>query len=295
MKKYLNNLLYPLAAALIWGVSFPAQAVCIQYMSAFWINATRSLIAAALLFAICFFRKKKTGKNPGKTKDIVTGSIICGIFLFTAVNLQQLGIADTSAGKAGFITALYTVLVPIFGLFVGRRVGIKIWISIAIAVAGLYFLCIKDGFRIEPGDMLLMLCAVFFALQMIFLSIFTQKVDPIALSCGQFFVTGILSLATALIFEDFSAQNFAGCIVPLLYIAVFSSCVAYTLQVVSFRTGNPAVLSLLFSLESVFAVLSGAVILGERLSGRELVGCVVMFGAVILAELPEKRREAKTV
>lgn len=293
MKKYLNNLIFPLTAAIIWGISFPAQAICIKYMTAFWINGSRSILAALILLGLCFVRKRRYNYEIGKTSDLIKGSLTCGVLLFTAINLQQIGIADTASGKAGFITALYTVLVPVIGIFLGRKVAAKTWVAIGIAVIGLYFLCIKGDFTVEKGDGLLMACAVFFSVQMVMLSIFTAKVDPISLSCGQFFVTGILSLIFAFIFEDASAQNIGACIMPLLYIAVFSSCIGYTLQVVSFKTGNPAILSLLFSLESVFAVLAGTVILDERLSSREIIGCAIMFAAVILAELPGKKQTAQ--
>ena len=306
-KHFVSSVVFPLLAALIWGTAFTAQSVCAQYITPFWVNALRSFIAAAVLLGICFFishirrnavrtaSESARPRFPGDKRALVIYSVLSGFSLFVASNLQQMGITlGTDSGKAGFITALYAVLVPVAGLFMHRRVGLRIWLAIAIAMTGLYFLCITGDFGIVGSDLLILGAAVSFVFQIIFLNIGAQKADPIALSCGEFLTTGVLSLICALIFEDTGTlAGLGACLPQLLYLAVFSSCIAYTLQVVSLRDGNPAVVSLLYCLECVFAVLSGALFLGEELTARELLGCGLMLVGVILSQLPEKKSPAE--
>ena len=295
MKDKFSGIAMPLIAAMIWGVSFPAQAICIKYMTPFLINAIRSLLAAAVLALLVFVLVKMNKIEIGKWKDLILGSLACGVCLFLAVNLQQIGIADTDSGKAGFITALYTVLIPVIGIFIGIKTTKKVWSAVVLAVIGLYFLCVKNDFTIQPSDMTLMACAIFFAVQMTFINKFITKVDGIALSCGQFLVVGIISLIVSFFLEDWGMQDIGSALPALLYIALFSSCIAYTLQIISYKKGDPTVLALLFSLESVFAVIAGAIMLGEKLSVRELIGCVVMFAAVILAETPLQAEKVRAI
>ena len=222
----------------------------------------------------------------GSRRDLVIGGVCCGVVLAVAANFQQAGLADTAPGKAGFITALYVVLVPVLGIFLRRRASLPVWLGAVLAVGGLYLLCIKEGFGIEASDLLVLCCAFVFALHIMVVDHFVQRVNGVELSCVQFLTAGVVSALLSLIFEQ---QDFAGiwqCILPILYVGVFSSGVAYTLQILAQRDSDPTVVSILLSLESVFSVLAGAVILGDKLSGREYIGCVLMFAAVVLAQMP---------
>lgn len=288
---FIRHTLFPLLAALIWGTAFAAQSVSADYIQPMTFNALRSIIASATLFIVWIIYSKSLKKLPSPKpivwKKLIPGSILCGIFLALASNLQQLGLGETSAGKAGFITALYIVIVPLFGLFIGKRCGMKVWISVAIATSGLYFLCITDGFSIAPSDFYVLLCAVLFSVHILIIDKYTQEVEGILLSLGQFIVVTIISGIGMILFEQPSISGIIHCILPTLYVGIFSSGVAYTLQIISMRGANPAKISILLSLESVFSVIGGAVLLGERLSGREYIGCLLMFGAVILSQLPK--------
>ncbi len=288
---FIRHTLFPLLAALIWGTAFAAQSVSADYIQPMTFNALRSIIASATLFIVWIIYsrslKKLSSPKPIVWKKLIPGSILCGIFLALASNLQQLGLGETSAGKAGFITALYIVIVPLFGLFIGKRCGMKVWISVAIATSGLYFLCITDGFSIAPSDFYVLLCAVLFSVHILIIDKYTQEVEGILLSLGQFIVVTIISGIGMILFEQPSISGIIHCILPTLYVGIFSSGVAYTLQIISMRGANPAKISILLSLESVFSVIGGAVLLGERLSGREYIGCLLMFGAVILSQLPK--------
>lgn len=291
---FLRHTAAPLIAAFIWGTAFAAQSICADYIEPFTFNALRGLIASITLFII-YIVYSKTAKQlaPKESipwKKLIPGSLFCGLFLAAASNMQQLGLGETSAGKAGFITALYIVIVPILGLFAGKKCGLRVWISVAIAVAGLYFLCITDSFTIAPGDIYVFICAIVFGVHIMVIDKYTQSVEGILLSLGQFIVVTIISGIGMLIFENPSIAGITECILPTLYVGIFSSGVAYTLQIIAMRGANPTKITLLLSLESVFAVVGGAFI-GERLSGRELFGCILMFGAVILSQLPSKKEK----
>jgi len=223
------------------------------------------------------------------------GGICCGVLLAVASNFQQLGIAETSAGKTAFITALYIVIVPIFGLFLKKKVQINVWIGVAMAVAGLYCLCIKGDFSIAVSDLYVVICAVVFALHILVIDHFTNLVDGVKLSCAQFAVVFIISGIGALIVEKPAIEPIIDCILPVIYVGVFSSGVAYTLQIIAQKGANPAVVTLLLSLESVFGVVAGAIILKETMSVKEYIGCALMFTAVIFAQLPERKHRADRI
>lgn len=285
MKDFTRHTLCPLLAAFIWGTAFSAQSMCGEHLQTFTINAARSLIAAFVLIMFCLMTKR----NPGNIKKLAIGGVSCGTALYTAVNLQQYGITVSGAGKAGFITALYIVIIPALGLLLNKRVGLKIWLAVGIAVAGMYFLCISDGFTIGVGDISLLLCAFMFAVQMLFVDHYANLVDNIALSAVQFLVVGALSAISAIVLKERAAfLDFKACIWPLLYVALFSSCIAYTLQIIGQKGGNPAIVALLLSLESVFALLGGVVLLHETLTDREWLGCALMAAAITLTQLPDK-------
>ena len=289
-----NNLLLALTA-LIWGSAFVAQSVGMDYIGPFTFNSIRSFMGGIVLLPVIFIMKRQRRKNgqgepsSGDRKTLIIGGICCGIALAAASSLQQIGIVYTSAGKAGFITALYILIVPIMGHFLGRRAGLKVWIGVALAVAGMYFLCITDGFSISKGDFLVFLCAIVFSVHILVIDHFAPKVDGVALSCIQFFVCGILCAVPMFVQEQPRISEILAAWIPLAYAGVLSCGVAYTLQVIAQKNTDPTVASLLLSLESVFSVLTGWVILGERLSGRELFGCALVFAAVLLAQIPGKK------
>ena len=291
MKKNRHQSIFALLAAIIWGAAFSAQSVCAQYLGPFTITALRALIAFLVLLVVCLLRRKS---DCGTRRDIIIGSIVCGAALFAASNMQQLALnMGASAGKAGFITALYIVLVPIGQVFFKQKITPRHWLAVAVAVAGMYFLCITGGFSISPSDLYLLLCALLFAVQILAVDRFSARVDGLVLSCGMFLVVAVLSSLFALPLEEITLGGIAACIWPLLYIAVFSSCLGYTFQILAQKGGNPADVSLLMSLESLFAAVFGALLLGERMSTHELIGCALMIAAIVVAELPAKRDKAK--
>lgn len=286
----------PVLAALIWGTAFVFQSVGADYVGPFTFNAARSAVAFLFLLALCaalrLLRRKGGGSgaertSPAYRRDLLLGGVCCGIALTVAANLQQKGIESTSPGKAGFITALYIVIVPIMGLFLKKRAPKSIWLGIVLAVAGLYCLCITEEFTIASGDFYILLCAFCFAGHILIIDYFTQKVDGVEMSCIQFLVAALLSSVAMLASETPTWGAVRACAWPILYVGVFSSGVAYTLQIVAQKDSNPTVVSLLLSLESVFATIAGAIAFGNQMSGKEYLGCVLMLAAVVLAQLPE--------
>ncbi len=291
--KLVRQILCPVLAAAIWGSAFVFQSVAADYVPPFAFNAMRSAVGAAFLGLILLIKKGVTKKKsaPGTVKKTLIGGAICGIALAVATNLQQAGLADTGAGKAGFITALYIVIVPILGLFLKRRTNILIWISVVLAAIGLYFLCVSESFTVSTSDLILMLCALTYAVHIMFIDSFSTGCDSIAFSCVQFAVAGIISAALSLIFETVDMQSVRSVVWNVLYVGIFSSGIAYTLQIFAQQASNPTVVSLLLSLESVFATLCGAVILHETLIAREYAGCVIMLAAVCLAQIPLPKKK----
>jgi len=295
-----------LIAALIWGSAFVAQSEGMDYVGPFTFAAVRFIIGSIVLLPlISFMKKKETGNGNlledynrkdgikgfiGKHKLLVEGSIFCGLALTFATNFQQQGIKYVSSvGKAGFITTLYIVLVPIFSLFIKKKVRPIIWIALAFSVTGLYFLCVTEKFTFEPLDILLILCAAFFALQILIVDHYVDRVNPIALSSLQFFVVGVLSAICMFIFETPTISGIIAAAGPILYAGVMSSGIAFTLQVIAQKELDPTLASMIMCLESVVSVLSGYFLLDQILTGREIIGCILMFVGVILAQLPEKR------
>lgn len=293
MSRNLRQTVLPVLAALIWGTAFVFQSVSADKIGPFAFNAARSAIASVVLFFVAKMFDSRKDKKPVSAeekrearKELVIGGISCGVVFTAAANLQQFGLTGTSAGKAAFITTLYVVIVPILGIFLKKKTSLNIWISVAIAVLGLYFLCINESFRIAPTDIYVLACAFAFALHILVIDRFASTVDGVWLSCVQFATATVLSGICALIFEEPNISQFRDCIWSLLYLGVFSSGVAYTLQIIAQKDANPTVVTLLLCLESVFGTLAGAVILHERMTAREYIGCVLMFAAVILAQIP---------
>lgn len=292
MRKYKYSFML-LLAAIIWGAAFVAQSVGMDYLGPFSFNGIRCIIGTLVLIPVAIFFDKKEGvMTPWKSKELIVGGLVCGIFLFLASSTQQIGIVSTSAGKAGFITALYIVLVPVFSLALKKKPGKFVWISVLLALVGLYFLCIQGEFKLQSGDIWIFACAILFACQILAVDKFAPGVDVIKLSCYQFAVTGILSIVP-IILEKPTMGQILDCSVPILYAGVLSCGVAYTLQMEGQKRVDPSVASVLMSLESVFSVVFGFLILHERLSTRELIGCAIMFAAVIFAQIAPQKNDEK--
>ncbi|MBQ8896869.1 MAG: DMT family transporter [Clostridia bacterium] len=282
---------FPILAALIWGVAFVAQKN--NTAGALTFNMSRSVVAFLFLLpVIALFTKGDIrhilSENTRRdTAMLWIGGVSCGTALSVATYLQQLGLdSGTEAGKASFLTAMYIVLVPVFGLFLKKKVPFNVWISVCISVGGLYLLCVKNGFSVRPSDMLIAACSVVFAVHILVIDHFSARCNGIKLSCIQFLTCAVLSGIGAFIFEEpeFSAitQNLGA----VLYLGIGSSGIAYTLQIIAQKNANPTVLTILLSMESVFGVIAGAIHLHEVLLPREYIGCALVLCAVILAQLP---------
>ena len=278
-----------LLAAVIWGSAFVAQRTGMEYNGPYTFNAVRCCIGSvALGLASLVLPKKKEADR----RSTLIGGLCCGLCLFFATNFQQLGLVETDAGKAGFITTFYIVLVPVAGIFLGKRCGKITWLAVAMALAGLYFLCMTaDSFSLRKSDLMVLLCALCYTVHILLVDRFVDKADGVRLSCIQFGICGLLSWIPAFCLEEPYLHNIALGYIPLLYAGLLSCGVAYTMQIVGQRHLRPAVASLIMSMESVFAVLSGWLILHERLSPRELLGCALVFAAVLLVQLVPQREE----
>ena len=290
-KEQIKGSLLLFLAAIIWGVAFVAQSVGMDYVGPFTFNCVRTLIGGLVLIpCIVFLNRGKVKKKTDFTekKRLLLGGICCGVALTTGSTLQQFGIMYTTVGKAGFITAFYIIIVPILGLFLGKKCGLSVWISVVIALAGLYFLCITDGFSIGKGDTYVFLGAIAFSIHILVIDYFTQFNDGVKMSCIQFFVCGILCFVPMMLFEHPEISMILLAWKPILYAGVMSCGVAYTLQIVGQKNMNPTVASLILSLESVTSVIAGFLVLHQNLSHRELIGCGLMFVAIVLAQLPQK-------
>lgn len=292
MKQQIKSSLILLLTATIWGVAFVAQSVGMEYIGPFTFNAIRCVLGGLVLIPVILVLKKKkeTGAENQEKEDkktLWTGGIACGVILCIASNLQQFGIMEASVGKSGFFTALYIVMIPVIGIFIGKRPGIKLWFCVALAVVGMYLLCMKDGsFTIERADIMLLLCALAFSFHILVVDYFSPKVGGVKMSCIQFFVCGVLSAVGMLFTETPDISNIQAAWLPLLYAGLLSCGVGYTLQIVGQKGINPVIASLILSLESVISALAGWVILGQVLSPKEILGCVLMFVAIIITQIP---------
>ena len=306
MRRFIYQILFPLVTSMIWGSSFVMQSNSADVIEAMTFNAMRSVVAfLTLLLLVFLFRRFSKAERPVRTpeekkadfKGLLWGGFCCGTALALACNLQQMGmVAGASAGKTSFITTLYVVLVPICGLFLKKKVPATVWVGIMIAVAGLYCLCIKEDFTVVFSDLLVLLCAFGYTLQILVIDHFAPHHDGVELSCVQFFFTALWSLLGMFVFESPDASAIMSCMGDILYVGIFSSGVAFTLQILAQKeSGNPTMVSLLLSLESVFGVIAGAIFLQERMSGKEYLGCGLMLVAVVLAQLPAPKRKATTI
>ena len=280
-----------LITSIIWGTAFVAQSEGMNYVEPFTYNAMRTLLGGVVLIPVMIlfrFSDKRNGKKKSSCslKNTVIGGICCGVALFIASSFQQAGIAQTTAGKAGFVTALYIVIVPLIGIFLHKKMPLRMWLFIAIALAGFRLLCIKQDIGISSGDLLVFFGAIAFAVHITVIDYFNQKnTDGVLMSCIQFFTAGLLMLICMFIFEKPTIPNIIGAGGTILYAGILSCGVAYTLQILGQKHTNPTLATMLMSLESVFAALAGWLILGEKLSIKEFIGCVLIFAAVILAQL----------
>lgn len=280
-------------AAFIWGVAFVAQSVGMDYMGPLSFNGARFLMGSVVLLPLVIYRRQKNRKEgipAPDTKITIKGGICCGLALCAAALLQQYGIMYTTVGKAGFITTLYIIMVPIFGIFLKKRVPGKVWIGAVIAAFGMYLLCMSERLALSKGDGLVFICAIIFSVHILVIDYFSPKADGVEISCIQFLTAGVIASIGALLFENPQLGQFIAGIIPLAYAGILSSGVAYTLQVVGQKNVEPTVASLILSLESVVSMLAGWVILHQALTGRELFGCVLVFAAVILVQLPDKKK-----
>ena len=299
-KTQVKNSLLLLLTATIWGVAFVAQSVGMDHVGPFTFNAVRSVIGGLVLIPCIFFlnHRKAVPKEPvspqqqmEQTGTLILGGVCCGILLALASSFQQMGIQYTTVGRAGFITACYIVIVPLLGhFFLKKKCGASIWIAVALALIGLYLLCITDGFSVGKGDLLVMVCSLLFSLHILVIDYFSPKVDGVKMSCIQFFVCGFLCAIPAIFTEHIVFADILAAWAPILYAGVMSCGVAYTLQIIGQKDMNPTVASLILSLESCISVLAGWILLNQKLSPRELLGCVLMFTAIILAQLPSKKK-----
>ena len=293
-QRYRSNV-FLFIAALIWGTAFVAQREGVDVLHPITYNGIRNFVGCIALMPVILImtassRKKGTQikMNP---KTLIIGGIICGIILFTASTLQTMALVDADEGKAGFMTALYLIIVPIIGIFMGKKVRPVIWISVVLATFGLYFLCVKEGtsFSFNKSELLLLACAFVFALHIIAIDYFSPKVDGVKLSFIQFFVVGIISLVYIIAVDRPSFEEIKACTIPILYAGVMSSGVAYTFQILGQKNAEPAVASIIMSMESLFALLAGILISGNEPGVRAIAGCAFMMVAIILVELPERK------
>ncbi len=305
----LKNPALLLLTALIWGVAFVAQKDGMNYIEPFTYNGVRSIMGGLALLAVLplldRLRSRSGTFEKGSRRDILVGGAACGVVLFISSMLQQYGIAlqdpATNVGKAGFITACYCAIVPVMGLFIKRKSPLLVWLGVAVAVAGFFFLCLMDGIAAGQGldlgmsDFLLLLCALGFSVHILVIDHFSPLADGVRISCVQFLVCGVLCLPFMFILETPRLEGILAAWLPLTYAGLMSCGVAYTLQVVAQKGVHPAVASLLLSLESVFSVLAGYVLMpGSTLSRWELIGCVLVFAAVVMVELAPASGESDT-
>ncbi len=295
--KNLKGSLILLLTAIIWGTSFVSQKLGMNYIGPFTFGASRFLLGALSLLPVILLLDKRNkdkmsyeenSKLSFRNRDLIVGGILCGCAIFLGASFQQIGIVYTTAGKAGFITALYMVLVPIFGIFLGKKTELYTWLGVIIALFGLYLLSIKEGFSMEKGDAIVLIGTIFWALHIIIVDRYVDKVDGVKLSCIQFITAGILSLIAAFIAEEPRISEIIASAGPILYSAILAVGVAYTLQIVGQKYTDPTLASIILSLESVFSVISGAIFLSEYMSSREVLGCILVFIAVIISQINPK-------
>lgn len=333
MKNHKGELLL-LLASIIWGSAYIFQKMGMDYVGPFTFGFCRFCLGALALTPVIWVFDRARGKKAAGFPDagagtaepaggelatqagtvefpaagelaaragilsdrtLLVGSILCGLTQFAAGSLQQIGLVYTTAGKAGFITSMHIVIVPILMIFLQRKVGFHIWIGVALAVFGMYLLCITEGFHLHLGDGLVFGCAFVYAVQLLLIDYYAVRTDPLRLAAWQFLLAGLMSGVCMLIFEDFVWAAIIACAVPILYTGFLEVAAAYTLEIYGQQTTSPAVAAIILSLESVFAVICGALVLGEHLTGRETIGCVLMMTAFLITQVGGLKKQSKDV
>lgn len=310
-----RNMFLLFIAASIWGSAFVAQRVGMDYVGPFTFNGSRSIIGGIVLLPFVFHnlrKRKKEYMDAGSALEykrnnhlLILGGILCGICLCSASNLQQIGIKyTTSVGKSGFITACYIILVPVIQMWIGKykekrpgklswypvkHIGKIVWIAVCLAVVGLYLLCMNERLSLDYADILVLICAILFSIHILIIDYFSPLVDGVTMSCIQFFICGFLSMGIALVSEQISLEMLLAGWMPVLYAGALSSGVAYTLQIVGQKDVNPTIASLILSLESAISVIAAWLFLGQRMSMREIAGCLIMLVAIVIVQLPSKQ------
>ena len=285
-------------AALVWGAAMSFQSEAMDKgVGPLTFQAVRFLLGGTVLLPAVFLLGKK---DPGEDKEgynpkgVFLGGAVCGVFLMLACTLQQFGIIYTTVGKAGFLTSLYIIIIPIFGVFLGKKLGLRIWASVALAMVGMYLLCMKESLVLSTGDTLVLICAFVFTFQIMAVDKYAAVYNALKLSCIQFYVCGLLTAIVMFIFEKPTLSSILSAWGPILYTGAMSCGIGYTFQTIAQKDLQPAVASIIMSLESVFAALFGWILLGQKMSVREILGCVIMFAAIILAQLfDQEEKEGK--
>ena len=311
MNKTLKSTICLFSAAVIWGSAVVSQKSGMDSIGPFYFCALRSFVGAVALLIVFLLTDRKATVNKMSPVDdsddrltlekdhrqghrtLIRGGLICGIILFIGMNFQQVGLVSTDAGKTGFITALYIVLVPIFGIFFKHKTNITTWMGALLGVAGLYLLCVKDGFSVQPSDLLILFATVFWAMHILCIGHFAPKVNVVKLTALQFFVAGSLSLIVAIFREPISWEALSGSSSAVLYTGVVCTGVGYTLQALAQKRVNPTVTAIIMSTEGLWAAVCGFLILGENMTERELFGCGFMLAAVIVSQLPVSTSKRK--
>lgn len=301
-----NKIICLFLAALIWGFAFVAQSVGMDYIGPFTFNGIRSILGGIVLIPVAWIcvkkepkdqYQKKEGSGGSDKKVILCGGLVCGCVMFVAASLQQIGIQYTQAGKAGFLTAMYVVIVPIISIFIGKKVQKKIWLCVALSVLGMYLLCLSGGASaLGKGDVLVILCAVGFAVHILVVDYYVERMNGVLLSCLQFLISGAIGLIFMAIFENPSWEAILNAKTAILYAGILSCGGGYTFQIIGQKGTNPTVASLILSLESVFSVIGGWLILHQILSVKEVLGCMIIFAAIVIAQIPLEKflRKSRT-
>ncbi len=294
LKKFKAALMLILAA-LVWGAAMSFQSEGMDYVGPLTFQAVRFMLGGTVLLPLVFTLGKKDpgeGKEGYSPKGVFVGGAVCGIFLMIACTLQQYGIVYTTVGKAGFLTSLYIIVIPILGIFLKKKTGLNVWVGVALALVGMYLLCMKESLVLSTGDTLVFICAFVFAFQIMAIDKYVALYNGLKLSCIQFYVCGILSMILMFIFEKPEIGSILQAYVPLLYTSVCSCGIGYTFQTLAQKDLQPAFASIIMSLESVFAAVFGWILLGQKMSGREIIGSCLMFAAILIVQVFETNEKA---
>jgi len=283
-----------LLTAIIWGFAFVAQRAGMEFVGPFTFNGIRFALGGLSLLPVWWFLKNQTATDHHQSfnKATLIAGLVAGIALFVASSFQQIGIVYTTAGKAGFITGLYIIFVPVFGIFAGNKTSLKVWSGAVLATVGLYYLSVSEALRLSNGDALVLVSALFFAIHILVINRFSKSINPLLLSIMQFMICSLLSFGVAIFNETLILSKIYQAAIPIIYGGIFSVGIAYTLQVFGQKHTPPAIASIILSLEAIFAAIGGWFILNEVLTGRNILGCILMLVGMVLAQIPVKLRKS---